>query len=1390
MTRNSHNARGMLPSATSNRWQPIRSGLLNLFRFDYEEFRFEQGRLLLRGNNGTGKSRVLALQLPFLLDGEVAPGRLEPDGDSAKKVEWNLLLDKHGDRLGYTWLEFGRQDEDNQTHYLTLGCGLRASEGRGLVSRWFFITRQRIGEKLYLQNAAGQPLPRERLIEAVGEHGEVFTNATAYRQAVDRTLFKLGDYRYNTLVNLLIQLRQPQLSRKLDEKRLSAALSEALPPVAPSIVADVAESFRSLEADREMLNAFAAARDAVDGFLGEYRTYCQIAVRRRAEEVRKRHSEYESTMRQLRSAESQVAVAGQALQRIAEEIGQLNLEETTARATIATLEESPAMRDAKALDAARQLAKERLDDAHRASDDWDRAAAAHTECRKHSETAAEASRVALIATQAAGNKASECASAIGLAEQHRDAVDLLGMPDQVDISAADAGEELLDEIAKRRREAARHLGALNRKVADTEAELNSAKQQYTQATVRLDDAREQDRGAQAALEQAVKSLLDSYGKWTARLTELRPADVEQIESVLAEWSQAGEGRGPIASAVDEAFSVAANRLAALRGDCQQRLDNITAEIRDLRDVYERLHAGRHEPPPCPHTRDESGRANRPGSPLWMVCDFLPTVPDETRSQVEAALEAAGLLDAWVTPDGRLLDATQQDTVLAVGTSPLPPENQHLGMILQPCIDHAQPQAAAIADSTVTIILRHIGFQSQAGCIWVDADGRWQLGPLHGRWSKPAAQHIGQAARDADRRRRLTILEAEIAEKETLQHEIESELAGLERRQQMAQQERAAAPDESEVHRALAEKGVREQIVAEQRAQLAETERQVETCRHRFTAATQRRDEDARDLGIAHWITRLQELEDGITYYQQALAGFWPTVRSLVVAGQNADAASQRAAVAAEEEQRRHRLMHEGQKKAQDAAARRDTLEEAVGASAKNVMDLLVKARERQGQIQQQQAQKLDEREATKVNLAVAERDVATNTKTLETDTQQRAVAVEALAKFTTTGLLSVAIPELAEEDPTGWSVTRAVDVARRIEAVLTDVDSDNTAWERNQRGIHQRIQELTQSLLPHGHQTSTTMEDGMLVVTVPFQGRNCGMPDLRMALSEEVTQRQTLLNAREREILENHLVGEVAIHLHERLRAAEELVREMNDELKARPTSTGMMLRFLWEAVLDGPPGLPEARKRLLAASGTWSPQDRQAVGSFLQQQIQAVRAANDTGTWQEHLAAALDYRTWHQFSIERHQDGQWKRLTRRTHGTGSGGEKAVALTIPQFAAAAAHYRTADPLAPRLILLDEAFVGIDTDMRSKCMDLLHHFDLDFVMTSEREWGCYPTLPGLAIYQLSSRAGFDAVGTTRWVWNGHQRVRDDPVLPTPGPPAQDSRIEGPTDARSEPKESRT
>src|SRR5215831_17415934 len=244
-----------LPQPCQLRWQPLRSGFVNLYKYDREEFHYENGRLLLRGNNGTGKSRVLALQLPFLLDGEINPERLEPDADASKKIEWNLLMGRYPDRTGYTWIEFARREDGGGENYLTLGCGLSAVEGKAGVQQWFFITRQRIGTELELVSDSKQVLSKERLRTKIGSAGQVFDSAAAYRREVNAALFHLDEYRYASLINLLIQLRRPQLTRRLDEHEMSRALSEALPPVSARIVAKVADAFRTLESDRTQSNS-------------------------------------------------------------------------------------------------------------------------------------------------------------------------------------------------------------------------------------------------------------------------------------------------------------------------------------------------------------------------------------------------------------------------------------------------------------------------------------------------------------------------------------------------------------------------------------------------------------------------------------------------------------------------------------------------------------------------------------------------------------------------------------------------------------------------------------------------------------------------------------------------------------------------------------------------------------------------------------------------------------------------------------------------------------------------------------------------------------------------------------------------------------------------------
>lgn len=53
----------------AERWMINRIGLLNFWYYDDEIFEFADGRLLLRGANGSGKSVTMQSFIPLVLDG-------------------------------------------------------------------------------------------------------------------------------------------------------------------------------------------------------------------------------------------------------------------------------------------------------------------------------------------------------------------------------------------------------------------------------------------------------------------------------------------------------------------------------------------------------------------------------------------------------------------------------------------------------------------------------------------------------------------------------------------------------------------------------------------------------------------------------------------------------------------------------------------------------------------------------------------------------------------------------------------------------------------------------------------------------------------------------------------------------------------------------------------------------------------------------------------------------------------------------------------------------------------------------------------------------------------------------------------------------------------------
>ena len=126
---------------------------------------------------------------------------------------------------------------------------------------------------------------------------------------------------------------------------------------------------------------------------------------------------------------------------------------------------------------------------------------------------------------------------------------------------------------------------------------------------------------------------------------------------------------------------------------------------------------------------------------------------------------------------------------------------------------------------------------------------------------------------------------------------------------------------------------------------------------------------------------------------------------------------------------------------------------------------------------------------------------------------------------------------------------------------------------------------------------------------------------------------------------------------------------------------------------------------------------------------------------------------------------GAVEELTAQGHQTGSGGEKAVALHLPLFAAMAAHLSSAAAHAPRLVMLDEAFAGVDANGQEALLGLMGEFDFDFMLTSHDLWGCTPKLARLSVYSLHREKDEPGVMSSRFLWDGQSKhIIDDDAAP--------------------------
>jgi uncharacterized protein (TIGR02680 family) len=1173
---------------------------------------------------------------------------------------------------------------------------------------------------------------------------------------VDERLFHLGEVRYGALMDTLIQLRQPQLSKRPNEDNLSDALTEALPPLSTDLLTDVAEAMNQLEEYRDQLAELNALGKAIGQFNRRYRAYASINSRRQARILRSAQTGFDNASRELHDARESLGAAQLNERQHRQRTLELDASLLRDRAVLEELNADPVMRDARRLEETERNAEALRRDVVSAEGKLQIAEQRllhEADMARESALRAQRAQETLAATLA---HIAQPARDAGIADDFMHVSTLLGEPQRLAQAGADevAGmQQTLRDLVIRRRG---HLAQLQRRRRELEAadrERGHEQRQRDERADELEDATARAAEAESETRRRGMQLMEDWQRHSAALRQLQLEDSDVVLAALSDWATTLEGDNPARVALYLAQQQASQRLADRKAELRQQRQFLQVERNALQAERERLQLGEDKTPPAPYQRDADARAGRAGAPLWQLIEFHDRVGAEQRAGLEAALEASGLLDAWVVPDGTLLSPDTFDTLLVARAA----QPVSLADWLAPA------DGAMVSSVVVTRLLRSIAcaetdVDTEA---WVSPSGRFRIGPAQGAWSKPAAEYIGFSARQAARQRRLLEVAAAIEMLDLQLEEIHRQQEEVTRRTQQAEDEWKQAPNDDALRAAHIEATGMERQRRAAADKLAQADARLLAAERRRRDAHESLAHDADDL-------RLPTASDALEQVEHALGEFDRLLQALMLDAQNlryllpeAERQRGRAADAGAEAKACREHLADRRLAGEEMSARLQLLRESVGAKVDELKQRLAATRQAvaEGETRLKTEQELlrgaGEQRARNDQRMEGCRSL------LEERSAAREFAIASLQKFAMTGLLSVAVPELDPPDTSApWTIEPALTLARRAEQSLADVRADDADWTRIQSEISRDLTELQRALTALGHQAQADTTDYGLIVTIVYQNR-AERPDLIEArIADEVAQRRELLTSREREVLENHLQAEVAAAVQRLLQESQRRVETINAELEKHPTSTGVKFRLVWQPLPEGsegaPVGLDAARRRLLnTSSDAWSEEDRRVVGQMLQNRILAerARAEDESGSLLDMLARALDYRRWHRFRVQRWQDGSWRPLS----GPASSGERALGLTVPLFAAVSSFYSHGGfQYAPRLVLLDEAFAGIDDEARAHCMALIREFDLDFVMTSEREWACYAALPGVSICQLQRQEGIDAVYVSRWTWDGAAR----------------------------------
>lgn len=1365
-----------------NRWKMNRAGLLNFWYYDEEIFDFSDGKLLLRGSNGSGKSVTMQSFLPVLLDGKKSPDRLDPFGSKARRMEDYLLGEKdvvnRDERTGYLFLEYKKE---NSSQYITTGIGLQAKRHKDMKFWGFVITdNRRIGEgfQLYQTHQSEKiPLSAKELENRIGDGGEVVRGQKEYMNLVNKHIFGFQTLdAFDELIKLLIQLRSPKLSKDFRPTVIYEILESALPPLGDDDLRHLSDTIENMDQARQQLEQLEREHRAAKKLVDVYDLYNRYILAEKADYLLKTEKNYLAALRNKEVTEKlndQLSVEIEELQNSQED---LKRRKQVAEDERDRLHKHEVWGLQKELKRNQGLLQDHKNDLEKKTRQLDAKKTQELEQRKkldkirmdifeldkkESELFDE---MELDAREAAFSQ--HIVNEEDLKRSHENAFDFTLWKKE-----ASAHAELLEEIKNDFIFQEQYRSKMEEKLRES----SELKQQVDRLRNEQDDLEKLFESDRQAVEDLIYQWLELHPDLD--LTDIAKQELSRKIHFLYDHASYDEVKVPVIEAIHAYQQTLLQKLTGVEHKLELKQQE-KASFEEERNKWKNMSDPEPERPESTAAfRELLAAEGRAFVPFFAAVEFQNHVADEQKERIEAALKHMGILDSLIikNPVGIHDDRYIKPNPSMFGHT--------LADYLKPDLDKDHPVSMELIDDVLrTIVIGDEPSIDSIGTISMDENGFYRIGDLFGHAPKEGApSFIGRSSRKRFQKEKIAEFEEKIqaATKELL--ELEAEAARLNQQFQDSKLIKDTFPidrDLKEIYDQLQKyrNDIEAKLAAFNRVdgQYKEAAGQYQTVKQQIQEKSKHielKQDFATYLSAHKYMKSYQNFLNELEKIKIHLVNFYREQQTverrlaeleteiLETAGERNECEGTIKKAAAEIETIKNQLNLKGIDEIQERIIKVQHDLTMIDSSIEAVMGRLPASIER---LKQQ-----------KVQLEIFKREASFWSHLF--DGWKHAMEAELSRHF------------IVVEDAGAESILAEFQAElKKYDRAKMNEQLTKVYYNEQPNLMEYRMTEYNQPLdlpealnytdlnpneTPHVHQWVQVNQ--RKIIQMEYHGQKVSPYYVFDSLEKELANQQQWLDEQDRQLYEDIILKSVGSILRSRIGRAEKWIKQMDRLMESRNSSSGLTFSIAWKpktAETEEELDTKELVELLQMNSKFLKEEDLNKITRHFQSKIskakELIELRNEGNTLHQVLKEVLDYRKWFSFILSYRREGEPKReLTNNAFYKFSGGEKAMAMYIPLFTAAYSRYQEAAPAAPYIISLDEAFAGVDENNIRDMFQVVEELGFNYIMNSQALWGDYDTVSGLSICELVRPKNADFVTVIRYKWDGEKKYLDirEPVM---------------------------